>query len=306
MSSKFKGNIILLITSLIWGISFVSQSVGVKTLSPAAFNGIRTILGALVLVPVIFATDFVKKKNNTYHSEKKNKYLWLGGLVCGTALCAASTVQTYGLVYTTAGKGGFITALYILFVPIIGIFLGKRPGINVLIGILLSLAGMYFLCLFGTDLTMNKGDAIIIVCAILFAVHIICVDYFSPRADGTKLACLQFFVSGTINIIMMLMSDTPTIQDVLSCAVPILYSGVMSCGVAYTLQIIGQKYTEPTIASILMSFESVFSVLAGWLILKDALSPAEGFGCVLMFSAIIVAQLPRKFYKFPVKNQTNV
>ena len=257
MSRQLRGNILFMITALVWGVSFVSQSVGVDMVLPNTFNGVRMLLGSAVLLPVIFVNDTIKKKNGTFVSQKSNKYLWIGGVVCGAVLCGASTIQTYGLVYTTAGKSAFITALYIIFVSVIGIFMGKKSGKNTVIGIITALLGMYFLCLYGNALDINKGDVLTFFCSILFSVHIICVDYFSPKADGVKLSCLQFFTCGVINSIIMFIMDKPSVSDILACTLPILYSGIMSCGVAYTLQIIGQKDTDPTIASILMSFEGV-------------------------------------------------
>lgn len=305
MSKQLRGNILFMITALVWGVSFVSQSVGVEMVKPNTFNGIRMLLGSVVLLPVIFVNDSIKKKNGTFIPQKKNKYLWIGGVVCGTVLCIASTIQTYGLIYTTAGKGAFITALYIIFVSVIGIFIGKKAGKNTVVGIITALLGMYFLCLYGNALDINKGDIITFFCSIFFAVHIICVDCFSPKVDGVKLSCLQFFTSGILNGIIMLVIEKPAVSDILACTLPILYSGVMSCGVAYTLQIIGQKDTDPTIASILMSFESVFAAISGWVLLSEAMTIFEILGCVLMFAAIIIAQVsPEKiFFK---KNQTNV
>ena len=305
MSRQLRGNILFMITALVWGVSFVSQSVGVDMVLPNTFNGVRMLLGSAVLLPVIFVNDTIKKKNGTFVSQKSNKYLWIGGVVCGAVLCGASTIQTYGLVYTTAGKSAFITALYIIFVSVIGIFMGKKSGKNTVIGIITALLGMYFLCLYGNALDINKGDVLTFFCSILFSVHIICVDYFSPKADGVKLSCLQFFTCGVINSIIMFIMDKPSVSDILACTLPILYSGIMSCGVAYTLQIIGQKDTDPTIASILMSFESVFAAISGWVLLSEAMTRFEILGCVLMFVAIIIAQVPQGkiFFK---KNQTNV
>jgi len=304
MNKKLKGNIILILTSVIWGISFVSQSVGVETLSPFAFNGIRSVLGGISLLPVIFFIDRAKKKNGTFVSQKHNKSFLKAGILCGLALGMASGIQTYALKFTTAGKCGFITALYILFVPILGIILGKRLKKIVIPGVVLALAGMYFLCLYGTDLSLNTGDILTFICSIFFSFHIMIIDRYTAEVDGVKLACMQFFIAGILNCFVMCFDKIPTFGDILYCAVPILYSGLMSCGVAYTLQIIGQKYTNPTIASILMSFESVFAVIAGWIILGDVMTSYETFGCFLMFAAIVTVQLPTE--KISEKNQTNV
>lgn len=294
MKNNIKGNILLFVTAIVWGVSFVSQSVGVETLSPFAFNGIRMLLGSLSLVPVLIFLD---------GKSENRKKLYTGGLICGLALGTASAVQTYAMKYTTAGRCGFITALYILFVPVIGIFLGKRFRKRVAYGIALALAGMYFLCIYGDTASFNFGDALTLVCSVCFAVHILCVDYFSPDVNGVALSCIQFFTAGVLNCAAMLVTGgVPSISEVTYCMVPILYSGIMSCGLAYTLQIIGQKSTEPTVASILMSFESVFAAIAGWIILGNVMKPHEIIGCVLMFASIILAQLPEKNKKI----QTNV
>ena len=282
-----KGNLILLLTAVVWGISFVSQRVGMELIKPNTFNGIRTLLGALVLMPVILIRD---KTGKSYPSDKKR--LLIGGIICGTLLCIASTLQTWGMVYTTSGKSGFITAMYMIIVPIIGLFIGKKIRPLTVLGIVGAVVGLYLLSLGGAELSLNKGDLITLMCAVVFAFHIMVIDRLSGEVDGVKLACLQFLVCGAINIILMLLFDHPDWNLVRSCTVPILYSGIMSCGVAYTLQIIGQRYTEPTPASIIMSLESVFAALAGWILLHESLSPKEILGCVLMFAAIIVVQLP--------------
>ena len=287
-----KGNLILLITALVWGISFVSQRVGMEYIKPNTFNGLRTMLGALVLVPVILVREKTGKSKPA-----SRKQLLIGGIICGVLLCIASTLQTWGMVYTTSGKSGFITAMYMIFVPVIGVFIGKKLRPLIVLGIISGVVGMYLLSLGGSELALNKGDLITLICAVVFAFHIMVIDRLSGEVDGVKLACLQFFVCGIINVILMLLFERPDWSLVRSCVIPILYSGIMSCGVAYTLQIIGQQYTEPTPASIIMSLESVFAALAGWVLLHEALLPKEILGCVLMFAAIIIVQLPEKQHK---------
>ena len=288
--NTLKGNLILLLTAVIWGISFVSQRVGMEYIKPNTFNGLRTILGAIVLVPFIIFRD------KTLKSKKSDKKLLItGGAVCGVLLCLASTIQTWGMVYTTSGKSGFITAMYMIFVPIIGLFIGKKLRALTVLGIAVGVAGMYLLSIHGGgDLSLNKGDLLTLICAVIFAFHILVIDRLSGDVDGVKLACLQFFVAGSINLILMFLFEKPDWSMIRVCTVPILYSGIMSCGTAYTLQIIGQQYTEPTPASIIMSLESVFAALAGWILLNEAMTPAEILGCVLMFAAIVVVQLPKK------------
>lgn len=291
MNKSLKGTLILMITAIVWGISFVSQSVSMDHIGPNTFNGIRTLLGCVSLLPVIAVLDMGKKRRGEYVAGNKRDLI-VGGVLCGILLCAASTIQTYGLKYTTAGKSGFITAMYMMIVPIISIFLGKKIRPTVIISVLIAIAGMYFLCIKKGSFVIELGDIYTFICAIIFAFHILVIDHFSPKVDGVRLSCLQFLVGGTINIILMFAIEEPILSDILICAVPILYSGIMSCGVAYTLQIVGQKYAEPTVASIVMSLESVFAVLAGWAILSEAMSVREIFGCVLAFVAIILVQIP--------------
>ncbi len=299
-NQKLKGNLILLLTAFIWGVSFIAQSKGVEEISPVAFNGIRSVLGGLVLLPVIAWLDH-KKKNKGIPVQKADKTLWIGGIICGICLCVASTLQTMGMVYTSPGKSGFLTALYMVIVPILGLCMGKKPRPVILLSVLIAVGGLYLMCV-ESSLSINYGDILTVICALVFALHILAIDYFSPRVDGVKLACLQFFVCGILNLIaMVLLQETPSVSQVISLWASIGYSGVLSCGVAYTLQIVGQKYTDPTSASILMSLESVFATLTtviliacGWSITGGALTLREILGCVFMFVAILLVQLPEK------------
>lgn len=296
---KLKGNLLLLLTAFIWGTSFISQSKGVEEISPMAFNGIRSVLGGAALLPVIAFLDMNKKKKGE-KVHKINKNLLIAGGICGVLLCLASTLQTAGMVYTSPGKAGFITALYMVIIPIIQLLTGKKPRPVILLSVLIATAGLYLMCI-ESDFSINKGDIMVFICAFIFAGHILAIDYFSPKVDGVKLACIQFFVCGIINIICMFLFEEPKLAPILGCSAAIGYSGIMSCGVAYTLQIVGQKYTDPTSASILMSLESVFAALAaavltafGWSLTGGALNMREIIGCILMFAAIILVQLPEK------------
>lgn len=293
MSKKLKGNIILFITAIIWGMSFVSQSVGMEHIEPNTFMAIRTLMGGIVLLPVIFALDKAKKKQNTYKKTDMKKLIKYG-VVCGVFLCVAQTLQTYGLQTTTTAKSGFLTALYIIFVAIIGLFMGKKLTGKMVVGILTAIVGMYFLCLFGENVSFNMGDGLTVLCAVFFAGQILCIDKFVADIDGLKLSCTQFLVAGTINAVLMFTVETPQIGSILSCSTALLYSGIMSCGVAYTLQVIGQKYADPTSASIIMSLESVFAAISGWIILSQSMSGVQIVGCALMFLAIVLVQLPQK------------
>lgn len=297
---KLKGNLLLLLTAVVWGLSFISQSKGVETVPPIAFNGLRSVLGGLVLLPVIAFLD-ARKKQKGEPVYKPDKTLLIGGLVCGTLLCLASTLQTAGMVETSPGKAGFITALYMVIVPIIGLFMGKKPRPVILLSVLIAVGGLYLMCIKPGEFVLSYGDILVFLCAFVFAGHILAIDYFSPKVDGVKLACLQFFVCGIINLVWMCFTEIPTVDAVLGAWLSIGYSGVLSCGVAYTLQIVGQKYTDPTSASILMSLESVFATLStvvfiafGMDLTGGALTAREIGGCVLMFVAIILVQLPEK------------
>ncbi len=295
MSKNLKGTLILALTAIVWGISFVSQSVSMEHIGPNTFAGIRTLLGCITLLPVIMFRNFSEKKNIEISGQKGcRKDIIIGGIICGVLLCIASTVQTYGMKYTTAGKSGFITAMYMILVPIVSIFMGKKIRPSVIGCVLIAVTGLYFLCIKKGEFSMGYGDLVTLICAVFFTFHILVIDRYSPKVDGVKLSCMQFFVAGTINIIIMFIFEKPVLKDILLCAVPILYSGIMSCGVAYTLQIIGQKYAEPTVASLVMSMESVFAALAGWVILGQGMNGREIFGCLLMFGAITLIQLPPK------------
>ncbi len=296
--TKLKGNLLLLLTALIWGTSFIAQSVGMETVSPSAFTAVRCMLGTLVLLPVIALLDRGKASRGE-DVQKADKTLLIGGVLCGIVLYFASMFQTAGMVYTSPGKSGFITALYMVFIPIVRLLFGKKPSPIVLVAVLVAVCGMYCLCI-GEDLSVNYGDLLTLVCAVFFTAHILIIDHFSPKVDGVKLSCLQFFVCGCIGLVTMFF-DTPAFDAgaILACWKPICYSGILSCGVAYTLQIVAQKYTDPTSASILMSLESVFSTLStvvlvalGWELTGGILSMREIFGCVLMFAAILLVQVP--------------
>jgi len=285
---KFKSLALLFLTAVIWGIAFVAQSVGMEYVKPFTFNGVRCLLGGVVLLPVIYFFD--RKKIAKEKKTEDKKTLWIGGTLCGLCLCTASCFQQIGLQYTTAGKAGFLTALYIVLVPMIGLFFKKKCSPLVIGSIVLAIVGLYLLSI-KDGFYIEKGDIYVIVCAFIFALHILTIDHFSPKCDGVKLSCVQFFVSGVIATVIALVLEKPELKQIMAAWLPIAYAGVLSCGVAYTLQIIGQKDIDPTIASLVLSLESVVSVLAGWLLLKQSLSIRELVGCVVMFIAIILAQL---------------
>lgn len=291
--------ILLFLAAFIWGVAFVAQSVGMDYVGPFTFNGCRFLIGGLVLTPFAWIREKKFESSNTYQSmtketQKKHKQTTLlGGLCCGIAICIASSFQQVGMLYTSVGKAGFITALYIVLVPVMGIFMKKKVAPMVWIGVILAAIGMYFLCI-TESISINYGDVLVFICAICFTFHILIIDYFAPKADGVALSCIQFWFSGIVCMSIAVLKEAPDFASILQAAVPILYAGVMSCGVAYTLQIIGQKHMKPTIASLILSLESVISVLAGWVILQEILTGRQLWGCILVFSAVMLAQLPVK------------
>ena len=285
-----KNGFLLFLTAFIWGTAFVAQSVGMDHLGPFGFNGIRSLIGGAALLPCIW---ILGRTDREHRRKEDRKTLLAGGISCGLALFAASSLQQIGIQYTAAGKAGFITAFYIVLVPVAGIFLGKKTGWKVWTAVAMALAGLYFLCI-TESFRIGKGDVFVFAGAVIFAVHILVIDYFAPRTDGVKMSCIQFFVAGILSLFPMAATETTTLEGVWLSMGPLLYAGVLSCGVAYTLQIIGQKNMNPTIASLILSLESCISVLAGWVILGERLSVREGAGCALMFGAIILAQLPGK------------
>ena len=313
MSKKMRGNLMLMLTAFIWGSSFVAQKSGMDLIGPLAFNGIRTLIGGIVLIPAIMFLKNWKVKKALQAGEtaaevseedrkKENRLLIIGGICCGIALLVASNLQQIGIFYTTAGKAGFITALYVVLVPICGLFIGKKVRPVIWLCVLASAVGLYLLCMpaeggFGH---INKGDLLIMLCALCFTGHILVINYFSPKVDGIKLSCIQFFVAGILSIILMfpldpaLGFDLPSFSTLIDSWLPVLYAGVLSCGVAYTLQIVAQADTDPTIASMILCLESVFAVIAGMIILGESMSLREIAGCLIMFAAIVVSQLPAK------------
>lgn len=296
---KTKNGLILFLAAFIWGTAFVAQSMGMDYLGPFAFNGIRSFVGGIALLPCIALLNIIGKKTEGEKNEASGgnrRTLLTGGICCGLCLFAASSLQQIGIQYTTVGKAGFITAFYIVLVPVLGIFLKKRASWKVWAAVLLSIVGLYFLCITET-FTIGKGDIYVFLCALIFSVHILVIDYFAPKTDGVKMSCIQFFVVGVLSFPFMLLLETTTFAAVLKSLGPILYAGVMSSGVAYTLQIIGQKNMNPAVASLILSLESSISVLAGWVMLGQNLSAREGAGCIMMFAAIILAQIPDRAKK---------
>ncbi len=288
MSQRAQGSLMLLIAAFIWGTAFVAQSEGMNYVEPFTYNAIRTLIGGFVLIPVLF---ILKKTGLRQKQQAPLKVTVIGGIVCGIVLCAASSFQQSGISATTAGKAGFITALYIVIVPLLEQLLGRKPPRQIWLCVLGAAIGFWLLCI-KEDFTIAKGDLLVLVCALLFAVHIIVVDRFNGiAADAVLMSCIQFFTAGLIMAIGMLLTEQPKLSDIWAAKGTILYTGILSSGVAFTLQIIGQRKTPPAAATLLMSLELVFAVLSGWIILHENLAYKEALGCVLVFISVILAQL---------------
>lgn len=299
MLKNLKGNLILLLTALIWGTAFVAQRDGMNHIGPYTFNVTRTFLAAVVLIPVVFVFKKLEKRGNNYSPVNK-KITITGGIACGACLGLASTLQQIGIVTTTAGKAGFITALYVIIVPIIALVLGNKQPKKIWICVILAIAGFYLLCI-KKDFSLSIGDAFILACALGFAVHITVIDKFLEKgADALVMACIQFWSAGVFMLVPTFVFETPTVGGIVAAKYSILFTGIMSSAVAYTLQIIGQRYTKPAVATLIMSLESVFAALAGWVILGEYLSLKELLGCALVFTAVILAQID--FNKLKMKN----
>ena len=301
--TKIRNSGFLFITAFIWGIAFVAQLSGGNAVGPFTFNSIRSLLGALALVPVILVLDKMGLSRGTPKNKKEKKNLIVGGILCGLALCLASNVQQVGLLLgQSAGKAGFLTTLYILLVPILGIFFKRKCRWNVWVGVVIAIVGMYLLCFKGSLSSIKLSDGLLLLTSLLFSFHILIIDYYTPKVDGVRMSIIQLVVCGVITIIPAYFYDInvqagsfakwaePLTQ--FNSWIPILYAGILSSGVAYTLQILGQNKLNPTVASLIMSLESVFSVIAGWVILGDKLSLRELIGCGLVFAAVILTQIP--------------
>lgn len=312
---KVIGNLLLLLTSIIWGSAFVAQRVGMDFVDPFTFNGARFALSALVLIPVIgimrglderkrekqlretetaLAETSGLKERDLKERTAQKKTLIKAGIICGSILFCGSTLQQFGLVFTTAGKAGFITALYILLVPIFSLVIKHKPGLKCWIGVAFGSTGLYLLCI-TESFTIAPGDLIVLVGAGFWALHLLVIDYFLPRiSDAVKLSFLQFAVCAVFSLIAALFFEEISMQSLMQAAIPILYAGVLSGGVGFTLQIVGQRHTNPTVASLLLSMEAVFGAVFGFLILKEIMTQRELMGCAFMFLAIVISQLPDK------------
>lgn len=293
MKNRLRGSLRLLLATVIWGTAFIAQSVGMDYIGPFTFQTIRCILAVVFLLPLSFLLDVKSGQADQSMEKWRSKELWKSGIICGVALFVAASLQQVGMVYTDAGKAGFITAMYIVLVPILGFFLGQKPPKAAVFSVALAVVGLYLLSCVGVT-RVNKGDLLILGCALAFAVQITCIDRLAGALDGIRLNCIQALVVALLSIPFILMTEDVNLGNILVCWLPLAYAGVLSMGVAYTLQIFGQKDLEPTTASLIMSLESVIAVLAGWLILKETMKPWEILGCCLVFAAVIISQFPDK------------
>lgn len=289
MKNRITANLALVLTALIWGLSFVAQRAGMEYVGPFTFNAARSFLGGLSLIPVIFWVKYSKPDLRT-EDEKRRQHVSLAkaGTLCGIALFTALTIQQYCMQYVSAGKAGFITALYIIFVPLISIFFGAKLPKRVIFSVILAVFGLYFLC-FKSESGFSIYDIALLVGAFFYGIHILVVNHYSTRVHAVKASCFQFFVVGILSLIPMFMFETPELQSLIDCKIPLLFAGILTCGVAYTLQIYGQKYTRPVVASLIMCLESVFAVLGGTIILGEVMLHREILGCVLMILAVLIA-----------------
>lgn len=299
MKKRIQGSIFLLLATIIWGSAFVSQSLGMDHIGPFTFQSVRSFIAILGLLPVVFFFDRKKGEGKAYFRNWANKKLWKVGILCGIPLFLACNLQQVGLVDTDAGKSGFLTAMYIVIVPVIGFFLKKKTSIMVPISVALAVAGLYCLSCVGVT-QISSGDLLTIACAFMFAVQIILIDTFAGNLDALRLNTIQVLVCSVLSTIVMLLIEQPTWTGISGCWIPLLHTGLLSMGAAYSLQIFGQKNIEPNTASLIMSLESVFAVVFGAVILKETMTFWESIGCILVFAAVILSQIPVKAKKEPV------
>ena len=293
MKKTIQGCLILLLTTVIWGCAFVAQSVGMDHIGPFTFQAVRSIMAVLTLLPVIYLFDLKKKDGKTYIARWCNPKLWIAGSLCGIALFVASGAQQVGLIDTDAGRAGFLTSMYIVIVPFFGLFFHKKLSPATIIAVCVAVAGLYLISgAGGTGIAL--GDLLMILCAFALAVQIVLVERLGMDMDGLRLNCIQCLVCSILSAIVMIFTETPTWASLVDCAMPLAYAGCLSMGVAYSLQIIGQQKVDAVPAAIIMSLESVFAALAGWLLLQERMSPRELAGCGLLFTAVILSQIPSR------------
>lgn len=288
---SFRSSFLLFLTALIWGVAFVAQASGMEYIGPWTFTCVRFLIGGLTLTVLMPLLDRIRNDVRVPVNKNERKHQLKAGVICGIFLCAATMFQQTGILYTAVGKAGFLTALYVILVPLLGLFIGKKTGAKIWIAALIAVCGFYFLSV-KEGFTIASADLLLLACSLLFAGHILVIDHYNDSTDGVRLSCIQFFTAGFIALIPMLISEQPSLQSIVNAAVPVLYAGVLSSGAGYTLQILGQKGADPTVAGMILSLESVFSALAGFILLGQVLSLREIIGCALVFAAVILSQLP--------------
>lgn len=293
MNKQLRGTLSLLAATVIWGFAFIAQSVGMDTIGPFTFQMVRCFLAVLFLIPCAFVLDLGKCSVKQSAAVWKKAELWKSGILCGCALFVASSLQQIGLVYTDAGKAGFITAMYIVLVPVLGLFLKRKPPRTAVFSVVLAVVGLYLLSCMGVT-EINKGDLCLMGCALAFAVQINCIDHFAANVDGFRMNCIQSLTVAVLSIPFVALTETVDVQNLLACWGPLCFAGMLSMGLAYSLQIVGQKNLEPTTAALIMSLESVFAALGGWWLLHERMTPWELTGCALVFAAVVISQLPEK------------
>ncbi len=298
MKKQLRGGFLLGLATVIWGSAFVAQSVGMDHIGPFTFQAVRCFLAVIGLLPVIAIGDRFKKDGKSFLSRWCDPKLWKAGLLCGIPLFLACNLQQLGLVDTDAGKSGFLTAMYIVIVPIIGIFLKKKPSVMIPVSVALAVAGLYCLSCAGV-IQISTGDLLLLGCALMFAVQITFVDIFASSVDALRLNVLQAGVCAVLSAIVMAFTEVPTWQSIGDCWLPLSYTGFLSMGAAYGLQIIGQRDMEPAGASLIMSLESVFATIFGALILHETMTGWEMLGCILVFAAVVLSQIP-----VPIRSRT--
>jgi len=288
---SLRGSLLLLLGSVIWGAAFVAQRVGMDHTGPFTFNGVRMLLAGLVMIPVTLFFEGKNKKTPGWRAPDPKEQR-MAGMICGLLLFAASSLQQVGLVTTTAGKAGFITALYVVLVPVAAwLIFRKNPGKVIWLGVALAVVALWLLCMPAEGFVLQTGDLLVLGCAVCFTAQILCVDHYAPRVSGVRLARDEFLVTGSLSLLAALFTETISLSGIREALIPILYAGILSGAVGYTLQILGQRDTDPTVASILMCLESVFALLTGVIILGEKMTVRETAGCVLMFTAVILATL---------------
>lgn len=305
MSRETRNYFLLFLTAAIWGSGFVAQALGMEHVSPFTFTWARSMIGGLFLLAVIPVLGVWTRKSSGEKTENsraagspwRSRTLWIGGFCCGTVLFIAESLQQFGLLHTAVGKAGFLTSLYVVIVPLLGIFIGRRTRFNVWLAVLLAIAGLYFMCMKAGEMSLGIGDTLVLACALAFSIHILVIDRFAPLVDCVRMSCLQFFVGGLWGFVFMFIFEPPTLESLLAALPAIAYAGIMSNGIAYTLQVVAQNGVHPTIASIILSSESMVSVLLGWLIMNQTMTLRELGGCAFMLAAIVVAQLPASVFE---------